>query len=112
VPSPEGNDTADWRGFDPKDDIDANNYAAVSSAFYPLVRLGPDERRGKLFSLAGTQGRRVDSAAGSQNRLESSDLFPGYYVAFGGQASTCLLDAIDICRQLHARYAMAPLNRL
>lgn len=112
VASVEDNDASDWREFDPSDDIDERTFAAVSRVFSPLVRLGPGERKGRLFSLAGIQARRIDSAAGSQNRLESSDQFTGYFVAFGGQASTGLLDAIEICRCLHARYSMTPVNRL
>lgn len=110
--SPDGDDAQDWREFDGADATDAINFAAVSRVFNPVAQLSPDVRNGKLFSLAGMQGRLVNARPGSQNRLQASELFTGYFVAFGGQASTGLLDAIEICGCLRSRSSMPPVSRL
>jgi len=111
VPSPDGNDMQDWRPFDEEDSVDRDIYAAVSAVFYPLLTLSPTERNGRLFSLAGIQGRLVSAAPGSRNSIHATRQFPDYYVAFGGQASTGILDAIDIINHLRYRNSMQSLKR-
>jgi hypothetical protein len=100
--TPEGDCLADWRSIDLADPsgVDAANYDVVRKAFLPLRNYSFDEYREHLFSMAGIQGRLVGARKGSMNKAVLSGQVSNYFLYFGGQASTGLLDAIDIFEDL------------
>jgi glycine/D-amino acid oxidase-like deaminating enzyme len=53
-----------------------------------------------IKSFEGIQGRIRGAAPGSVNTLFSDPAVPGYLLAQGGQASTALLDSLDVARHL------------
>ncbi len=108
VISPDGEDIKNWRQFDMNQAIDADNFSSVADVFKPLSSYPSYELTPHLFSLTGIHGRRLNVPPGSQNTVEMSPLCPGYVVAFGGQASTGLLDAIETIEQIRTWYNCGP----
>lgn len=111
VNSPD-DDKSGWSEFDPNDLIDSQNFATVSKAFEPIAKIDPCALKGNLYSLAGIQARLNNSTPGSQNQIFKSNSIPHYIVAFGGQASTSVLDAIEIYNYIRSHFSMKPTSRL
>jgi hypothetical protein len=110
--SAEAIDAENWRLFDTSNENDRINYSVVQEAFKPLQYLDQKTIKNNLYSLAGIHGRRQNAPTGSQNHVDVSDEFSDYFVAFGGQASTGFLDAIDIIEYFRSYYKLNPKNRV
>lgn len=70
-------------------------FARCLEAFPALRSLGSHP-----YMFFGTQGRVRGAPPGSINRISAHPRWPNYLVAFGGQASTALLDAYDCTTRL------------
>lgn len=70
-------------------------FARCLEAFPALRSLGSQPYR-----FYGIQGRVRGAPSGSINRISAHPQWPNYLVAFGGQASTALLDAYDCTTRL------------
>lgn len=111
VPSPEIDDNSNWRSYNSSHPTDYINFVTVRDVFKPLSDYNQEVLTRRLFSLTGIHGRRENAAVGSQNNCEMSNMLPGYIVAFGGQASTGLLDAIEILEQVRSWSNLRQHNR-
>jgi len=101
--SPEGNDALDWRPFSASDVSDADTLAAVARVFRPVQDALDRGAQQHLFSLGGIHARLSSARPGSTSQLITSQALPNYFVTFGGQASTGLLDALEIMDSLADR---------
>ena len=101
IDSPEGDEQTDWRPIDLSDRIDATTFDAVRSVFRPLQSLTSRELGRHLFSMAGIQGRLANAKPDTEvGQIFTSDRLSRYYLTFGGQASSGLLDAIEVIERL------------
>jgi glycine/D-amino acid oxidase-like deaminating enzyme len=96
INSAESDAQTDWRPLNLLNGIDAANYDAVRAVFHPIQSLAACDRDTSIYSMAGVHGRLVNAKPGSTAQIISADAFPGYFLTFGGQASTALLDALEI----------------
>jgi hypothetical protein len=90
----------DWRKFDRSCRADRANFEAVSAVFPPIAAIGDEALAKHLFSLAGVQGRISGARPGSVNQVLTSAAVPGYFLCFGGQASTSVLDALEVVERV------------
>lgn len=97
-----------WRPLNLDDEIDHKLFVDARDFFAPL-RLGPQSQN-YLFSFAGVHGRIKNATPGSRSTLYRCPDCPNYYVAFGGQASTSLLDALEVAESVVSTFNR-PLTR-
>lgn len=109
--TPEGDRNSSWRPIDLTNQVDFDLYSTGCSYFQPLQQLAVTELSTKLFSMAGIHGRLVGSPPGSVNRVYSTENCPNYFLAFGGQASTAVLDAIETLEYLADRGVSSSIER-
>lgn len=62
---------------------------------FPVLR-----RATAIYSFTGIQGRIRNAPAGSIGTVVADPVVPGYIATYGGQASTAVLDAINIASHL------------
>ena len=110
VETPESNGPADWRPVRDADAIDQAILGSVAEAFRPVRERAIGRDAENLFALAGIQGRLTGAPPGSSHRLLAADTAPGYFVAFGGQASTALADAAGVLAELGRRGYCRPVR--
>lgn len=109
--TPEGDRNSSWRPIDLTNKIDFELYSTGCSYFKPLQQLAVTELPTKLFSMAGVHGRLVGAPKGSVNRVYSTKNCPNYFLTFGGQASTAVLDAIETLEYLADRGVFSSIER-
>ena len=109
--SPEGDRNSGWRSIDLNNRIDFELYSTGCGYFQPLQQLAIAELHTKLFSMAGVHGRLVGAPPGSVNRVYHTESCPNYFITFGGQASTALLDAIETLEHLADLGVLSPIRR-
>ena len=88
--------TDEWRSFVNFDEHDLQILDTARDAFPPLKSLSESVLTENLYSLAGVHARVAGAAKGSVQRISESPQLIGYLRTFGGQATTALLDALDI----------------
>ncbi|WP_293333070.1 FAD-binding oxidoreductase [Microcoleus sp. CAWBG58] len=112
--SPEGEQNAGWRPIDLNNRIDYELYSTGYNYFQPLRQLrqlSDSELQNQLFSMSGVHGRLVGDPPGSVNKVYSTDSCPNYFLTFGGQASTAVLDAIETIEHLAKLGVCGEVNR-
>jgi glycine/D-amino acid oxidase-like deaminating enzyme len=96
-----------WHRFDESNDNERKLYEDASRYLAPLRSLGP----AAIFSFAGVQGRVRGAPPGSTNTVYFGGADESYAIAFGGQASTAFLDALEITEAMGERGWIKPVSR-
>jgi FAD dependent oxidoreductase len=109
--TPEGDQNSSWRPIDLTNRIDFELYSTGCSYFQPLQQLAVTELPTKLFSMAGIHARLIGAPPGSVNRVYSTEDCPNYFLTFGGQASTAILDAIETLEHLASLGVFSSIDR-
>lgn len=96
-----------WHAFDGSSYSEQKLYADAAQHMAPLRAHSPSS----IFSFAGVQARVRGAPPGSTNTLYFGGENESYAIAFGGQASTALLDALEITEILGERTWIKPVER-
>jgi glycine/D-amino acid oxidase-like deaminating enzyme len=108
VHSPDATAHEAWRRTKTTRELEGEVVALARKYFPPLGKLSDKKFNDSSYTFWGIQGRRRHNnplrlTGGSQSEVSTFPLYERFFVVLGGQASTALLDALEVLDYLWQR---------